>query len=156
MSKANSERFDINSISHLDVTGKIEYNREEKIGFGGYSDVSRGTMDNGSERIPVAIKELRVRAHPGNTSLEVRLRKRFLREVVLWNKLHHPNIVPLLGFTITSNSTPTLVSPLYVNGNVVEYLKKNPKANRPHLLLDVANGIHYLHSLPLVHGDIKG
>ncbi|KAG8915606.1 hypothetical protein FRC02_004423, partial [Tulasnella sp. 418] len=36
------------------------------------------------------------------------------------------------------------------------YLKKNPKANRPQLLLDVANGIHYLHSLPLVHGDIKG
>lgn len=60
------------------------------------------------------------------------------------------------------------------NGNINQFLKTKPKANRMFFvriitlissrvelrnslqLVDVANGLEYLHSVDLVHGDLKG
>ena len=60
------------------------------------------------------------------------------------------------------------------NGNVIEYARSNPEANRlrlvclfaisPRIILfannfwlsGVASGVAYLHELSVVHGDLKG
>ncbi|KAG8949234.1 kinase-regulated stress-responsive transcription factor skn7 [Tulasnella sp. 419] len=89
------------------------------------------------------------------TSPEERLQKRFFREVLLWAKLRHPNIVPLLSYAMLSNGVPSLVSPRYPNCNLKEYLELNPKAGRHSLVNDVAKALSYLHSISVVHGDIK-
>jgi len=87
----------------------------------------------------------------------------------MWKHLTHRNIVPLLGVTI---SPFQLVSDWMPGGHLPDYIRMNPDADRlglvgvpaampiPYLLQsklsDVAEGLCYLHSRNMVHGDLKG
>jgi len=42
------------------------------------------------------------------------------------------------------------------NGTLTEYVTKNPGANRIALLLDVAEGLKFLHASYTIHGGVKG
>lgn len=53
----------------------------------------------------------------------------FARELRIWTNLNHPNILPCLGFAVDGNS-PRLVSQWMENGNLIQYLEKNPGTNR--------------------------
>ncbi|KAG8916744.1 hypothetical protein FRC02_003616 [Tulasnella sp. 418] len=144
-------------ISQMNLTGKID--KGEQITWGNYSDVWRGTLlkDDGKVET-IAIKALRVRqsSNPiSTTPREERIHKRFYREVSLWAKLQHPNVTPLLGYTLDSDGIPTLISPWYSYGNLIEYLTSNPIANRLSLASDITEALEYLHSIPVVHGDLK-
>ncbi|KAG8941692.1 hypothetical protein FRC03_004181, partial [Tulasnella sp. 419] len=146
-----------NGLNHLDLSGKVYL--LERSACGGYSDIWRGILRRDGTMQEVAIKELRIRhSMKSGTAMptEERLNKRFIREVLLWQKLRHPNVVPLLGLTMDPQNLPTLVSPWYCNGNVIQYLESHRGCNRLGLAIDVANGLSYLHSIPVVHGDIKG
>ena len=59
--------------------------------------------------------------------------QRFCREVVTWNALRHPNVLPLLGVTMTENLF-VVVSEWMVKGNINEFVKVNTKANRLELV----------------------
>lgn len=80
------------------------------------------------------------------------------REVKIWHCLQHPAIVPLRGYAIETDGTPSLISPWYDNGDVMNYLKKHPFADRRKIVRQVAEGLVYLHaqSPPVIHGDLKG
>ncbi|KIO33515.1 hypothetical protein M407DRAFT_65518, partial [Tulasnella calospora MUT 4182] len=69
--------------------------------------------------------------------------------------LEHPNIVPLLGWTVTPYLS--FISPWCKKGNIKRHLKKFSKIERLQLLLGIAKGLEYLHSRrpPVVHGDLK-
>ncbi|KAF9645406.1 kinase-like protein [Thelephora ganbajun] len=71
----------------------------------------------------------------------------------MWKRLTHPNIVPLLGITITPFQ---LISGWMSGGDLSEYIKNNSDADRIGLLSDVAKGLCYLHSCNVIHGDLKG
>ncbi|KAG1765981.1 kinase-like domain-containing protein [Suillus placidus] len=97
--------------------------------------------------------------HPAFTQLTC-VRQRLFREIKLWLKLAHENIVPLWGVTDGFGSLPALVSPWVENGSLTEYLQlkhetlfENEKFS---LLRDVARGLQYLHSQSIVHGDLSG
>jgi serine/threonine protein kinase len=45
----------------------------------------------------------------------------------VWKRLTHPNIVPLLGVTLVP---PQLISEWMSGGDLRDYIKKNPDANR--------------------------
>ena len=53
----------------------------------------------------------------------------FLRELKIWSKLKHENILPLRGFALIDGPIPALVSEWMENGNSDEYLQKQPNAN---------------------------
>ncbi|KAJ8090807.1 hypothetical protein PM082_024988 [Marasmius tenuissimus] len=42
------------------------------------------------------------------------------------------------------------------NGDLVNFLKRNPKCNLDRLLYQIIQGVDYLHSQGVVHGDLKG
>ncbi len=65
-------------------------------------------------------------------------------------------IVPILGWAYV-NGAWGLVSPWYENGNAKEFVKKHPTFNRRAIVLQVAEALHYLHTLPepIVHADLK-
>ncbi|KAJ3563072.1 hypothetical protein NP233_g9178 [Leucocoprinus birnbaumii] len=83
----------------------------------------------------------------------------WIRELVLWSHMSHPNILPLLGVLIERTSVLeqfSLVSPFMKNGNLCEYAPKLPQGSRLVLIFDVINGLAYLHESNIVHGDLKG
>ena len=87
---------------------------------------------------------------------------------VAWKHLKHPNVVPLLGATIT----PLQLVSDFVPGRDLLHSIKHHNVNRltlvcihPPVLIplqpyyqlsDTAEGLHYLHSCNMIHGDLKG
>lgn len=52
-----------------------------------------------------------------------------------WIRLQHPNVVPLMGFTI--KPLPSLISPWYERGNIRNYLELHFGANRLKLVRSI-------------------
>ncbi|KZS92090.1 kinase-like protein [Sistotremastrum niveocremeum HHB9708] len=87
------------------------------------------------------------------------------KEMKLWSLLKHPNILPFLGYCF-SPATPheeadgiailSLVSPFMERGDAVRYLWAHPDVNRLSILEGLLRGVSYLHSMNIVHRDIKG
>ena len=63
------------------------------------------------------------------------LAQQLCREVLIWKRLSHPNVLPLLGVSVSENPRHfRIVSEWMANGNVMEYIKSNPEANRLRLV----------------------
>ncbi|KAI6142182.1 kinase-like domain-containing protein, partial [Pisolithus tinctorius] len=85
--------------------------------------------------------------------------QRTLYEVHIWSHLQHENIIPLLGITTNFNHTVSMVTEWMEGGNAHEYVQDEAVDPGPLVLpqlLDIARGLHYLHSLHIAHGDMKG
>ncbi|KAI6097182.1 kinase-like domain-containing protein [Pisolithus sp. B1] len=120
---------------------------------GGTASVYHGTLT--PDCAEVAIKTFRSLG-PGN---EAEL-KRIFREVHVWSKLHHENVVRMLGISTEFDSTLSIISEWMPLGNAHTYVKNTENDPRP-LIKDIASGLCYLHSYtsppgPIVHGDLKG
>ena len=92
-----------------------------------------------------------------------------------WKSLHHQNLLPLLGATM-SDYQFAMTSEWMVNGNINEYVKVHRDVDRFELvrflilllassliskywfiqLKDVVQGLIYMHGEGIVHGDLKG
>ncbi|KAF8557899.1 kinase-like protein [Imleria badia] len=85
----------------------------------------------------------------------------FRRELGIWRRLKHDNIVPFLGITygFGMDGTTSLVSLWMSNESLHKFLAKYDGhlniVHRLQFLLDISNGLHYLHSLPIIHGDLN-
>ncbi|KIM51492.1 hypothetical protein SCLCIDRAFT_1167735, partial [Scleroderma citrinum Foug A] len=82
-------------------------------------------------------------------------------EALVWSKLHHKNIVPLLGFATIFDASASLISPWQERGNAHGYVQDRKVDPRPLCiqLVGVARGLDYLHSHAsgsIVHSDLKG
>ncbi|KAG8909006.1 hypothetical protein FRB99_000109 [Tulasnella sp. 403] len=151
-----------NSIA--DLTRELRFDRTtagSPDAIGGYSDVYQATWDRPSGEVQVAIKILRARHTSSRPLTEAnkqdRVTQRMRREMRVWIRAQHPRIIPLFGHAILA-AGPSLVSPWYTNGNITEFLRSNPDADRRALLSQVAEGLVFLHnSNPvIIHSDIKG
>ncbi|KAJ6476292.1 kinase-like domain-containing protein [Mycena sanguinolenta] len=135
--------------SALFIVGVEERDEHPTFG-GGFGDIYRASYSN--QR--VALKRMR---HFLRGSDLRRIRLKFCREALVWKDLHHPNILPFLG--IDRDSFPSslcMVSPWMEHGTVINYLKTHGFANVDKLLYEIANGLDYLHSHNIVHGDLRG
>ncbi|KAH6890221.1 kinase-like domain-containing protein [Coprinopsis sp. MPI-PUGE-AT-0042] len=119
---------------------------------GASSDVWRGVLRDQ----PVAMKVLRTTRRPEDS-----LRK-YTKEAVIWSQLHHPNVLPFYGIYCFPHAGPhsgrmALLSPWLDAGNVVDYLRHRADVDKELLVLDIAHGLHYLHSFQpaIVHGGLK-
>ncbi|KIO27508.1 hypothetical protein M407DRAFT_36389, partial [Tulasnella calospora MUT 4182] len=77
------------------------------------------------------------------------------KEVQIWTGLQHPNVAPLYGFTFGEQLCA--ISPWFNNGRIDRYIQANPDVDRMSLIIQVAEGMAYLHRLKpcVVHGDLK-
>ncbi|KAF5362148.1 hypothetical protein D9756_002541 [Leucocoprinus leucothites] len=83
----------------------------------------------------------------------------WVRELILWAHASHPNILPFYGVMLESDHNSQricLVSPFMKNGNLHDYASRLPQKSRLPLILDVVNGLQYIHELGIVHSDLKG
>ncbi|GLT26778.1 hypothetical protein SLA2020_018210 [Shorea laevis] len=122
-----------------------------QIGQGGYGKVYRGTLADGTI---VAVK----RAQEGSLQGE----KEFLVEIQLLSRLHHRNLVSLVGYC-DEEGEQMLVYEYMSNGTLQDHLSGKIKeplsfARRLRIALGSSKGILYLHTEvdpPLFHRDIK-
>lgn len=139
-----------------DLTSEIKPD-EHYFAYGAYSEVYGGDWTDpsrGGEMTRVAIKSLR--GITDDEGLLVKIRKRFLREIRVWMPLEHPNITPFLGAMTGFGPLAAMVSPYYSKGNINQYTLDNPNTDKLPLITGVAKGLAYLHSLNILHGDLKG
>ena len=71
--------------------------------------------------------------------------------VPVWSRLAHEHIVPLLVF---HTSPPKYEVPYYREGNIVDHNRRYPDTNKLHQIVQIAEGINYLHKMDAFHGNI--
>ncbi|KAG6898881.1 hypothetical protein C0993_003246 [Termitomyces sp. T159_Od127] len=125
----------------------VEQTSQYPVTAGGFADIYRGRFKGKA----VCLKTLRLYER-GHVEHALQM---FSKEALLWGQLSHQNVLAIFGLFHFQNR-PSIVSLWMDNGNVNDYLKKNPHAPRQRLALDVGNGLAYLHDMGIVHGDLKG
>ncbi|KAF8336184.1 kinase-like domain-containing protein [Amanita rubescens] len=133
--------------SSLILTGVSMPEKRDYIGSGGFGRVFKGELQG-------AIVALKVLYKSGNDVA-------FCREALMWRSLTHKFVLPFLGiYELEDGTTPQffLVSPYMTNGNLAQWRKKvNPSvAEVKERILEVAQGMEYIHSEGAVHGDLRG
>ncbi|KAG6832065.1 hypothetical protein H0H92_005487 [Tricholoma furcatifolium] len=144
-----SERSEIIPASVL-IRG-LTLSDSHPVSGGGFADIYRA-MYRGQE---VALKHLRVRQDQDSQ----RIRRAFGREALVWQQLKHPNVLPFLG--IDSEVFPAslcMVSPWMRHGTILDLRAANGASNIniEKRLLEIAEGLEYLHSEGVIHGDLRG
>ncbi|CAE6501807.1 unnamed protein product [Rhizoctonia solani] len=118
------------------------------VSNGGFGDIYEGKLRDGTK---IAVKCLRIFESTMDKRMNENL-KLAAREIYAWSRCEHLNVVPLLGFSFFRGQI-AMVSPWMGNGPLPHYLQRNKKADRFGI---IAEGLEYLHSIKLVHGDLKG
>ncbi|KAG8793744.1 hypothetical protein FRC12_001754 [Ceratobasidium sp. 428] len=133
-----------------DLSGRLDYSSfsPRAISRGGFGEVYFGALRDGMR---VAVKIM----YAHETYEESKHLKYTAREVHTWSKCNHPNVARLMG-TAEFHGQLAMVSQWMENGNLRNYISKNPSANRLKLCAQIADGLQYLHSIQIVHGDLKG
>ncbi|KAG0702800.1 kinase-like domain-containing protein [Suillus ampliporus] len=149
-------------INILDLSGLITRCGQDPVSGGTYGNIYKCIYHGPDGDIDVAVKAIR----PQFISDEV-----FRRELGIWKRLRHSNILKFMGTTSDFGPSVALVAPWVANGTLTSFLKQNNETlallDRLHLLHDVAAGLHYLHTFsltedgrtdfnPVVHGDLTG
>ncbi|KAL2344943.1 hypothetical protein Fmac_006228 [Flemingia macrophylla] len=130
-----------------------KFNSKRVLGEGGFGRVYSGTLEDGAE---VAVKLLTRDNQNGD--------REFIAEVEMLSRLHHRNLVKLIGICIEGRRR-CLVYELVRNGSVESHLHGDDKIKgmldweaRMKIALGAARGLAYLHedSNPrVIHRDFK-
>ncbi|KAJ7025582.1 kinase-like domain-containing protein [Mycena alexandri] len=141
--------------SSLFVQG-VERRAEIACDGGGFSDIYKAIHKSQE----VALKKLRIFVN--NTDEERRkIQERFFEEALLWKNLNHTNILPFIGLhsyasDLNEPLSMVMVCPWMPNGTIIKYLKDFSETPIDAKVLEIAQGLNYLHSIPVVHGDLRG
>ncbi|CAN0892690.1 Probable LRR receptor-like serine/threonine-protein kinase RKF3 [Linum grandiflorum] len=132
------------------------FSRDNIIGLGGYGNVYRGILSDGSE---VAVKRFKNSSAAGDVS--------FAHEVEVIASVRHVNLVAMKGYCI-ANSTAEghqriIIIELVKNGSLADHLFGEQRSKlswpvRQKIALGMARGLAYLHygAQPgIIHRDIK-
>lgn len=128
-------------------------NFSRKIGQGSFGPVYYGKTNDG--------KEIAVKIQAGTS---IHGDEQFLNEVALLSRIHHRNLVPLIGYCEESGQS-ILVYEYMHNGTLRDHLYGLSSERKPldwmsrlQIAEDAAKGIEYLHSgcnPSIIHRDIK-
>ncbi|KAF9241785.1 kinase-like domain-containing protein [Melanogaster broomeanus] len=90
--------------------------------------------------------------------------KMLCRELSVWARLRHENVLPFYGVAFGFGPLPAIVGPWAHNGTLGDYLACRPglpTSSRAQLLCEIASGLHYpparlVHTQMVIHGDLTG
>ena len=81
--------------------------------------------------------------------------KQFLKEINILSSLKHLNIVQFLGVHYHRNTPLLVIEKMWLS--LCKWLQSNPSSSlhdKVHILIDVANGLRYLHSQNIIHCNL--
>ncbi|XP_028764787.1 calcium/calmodulin-regulated receptor-like kinase 2 isoform X2 [Neltuma alba] len=152
-SHQNKDRFSptsgISKYSYKEIQ-KATQNFTTILGQGSFGTVYKATMPTGEV---VAVKVLDSNSKQGE--------KEFQTEVLLLGRLHHRNLVNLVGYCVDKGQR-ILVYEFMSHGSLSNLLYSDVKAlswnERLQIVIDISHGIEYLHEgavPPVIHRDLK-
>ncbi|XP_008218518.1 PREDICTED: rust resistance kinase Lr10-like [Prunus mume] len=138
--------------SYADIK-KITNGFKKKLGEGGFGSVFRGKLPNG---VPVAVKVLSDSKGNGDD---------FINEVGTIGRIHHVNVVRLLGFSAEAGKRAVIYE-LMPNRSLEKFISSKDQSNNAlfdwekldNIVNGIAKGIEYLHQgceQRILHFDIK-
>ncbi|KAG2248900.1 hypothetical protein Bca52824_088528 [Brassica carinata] len=148
ISTPHSSQYDFKTIE----VATNKFSRSNKLGEGGFGEVYKGTLSNGTE---VAVKRLSKKSGQGI--------REFKNEAVLVSKLQHRNLVRLLGFCLEGDEK-ILIYEFVPNKSLNYFIFGFEKQiqldwiQRYNIIEGIARGILYLHQdsqLTIIHRDLK-
>ncbi|KAH9029102.1 hypothetical protein EDB85DRAFT_1555024 [Lactarius pseudohatsudake] len=132
-------------LRSTDLSGKVSVDNGHTVIEGRFLDFYMGEWTN--DGAPAALG--RPRDQSPNSQI------RFKAKVESWHGLHHRNVLGFFGHVKIEDIIYS-VSPWMENGNIRDYVRDNPDADRMRLLSEVASGMEFLHENGIVHGDLCG
>ncbi|CAE7221191.1 unnamed protein product [Rhizoctonia solani] len=161
------------ALDQLSACETIESARFSQVGWeslytGPRSSIAKGAMHTNGGIKAVIIKNIR----PGPDCQSHQEAARIIEnELSIWNKLHdHTHVVAFLGLTNLKLDLSDMmgcasrhgmaVSNYHSGGSLHQVLFNQPQSvhapsTRLAWLIDAIRGLHYIHSVSVVHGDIK-
>ncbi|KAG1777035.1 kinase-like domain-containing protein [Suillus placidus] len=123
----------VNTTFINDLTSQIDDKLESPVARGSFGQVYRRTIETSKGKAEEMYRELKV-----------------------WLRLEHPTIVPLLGIAHVDSPLPALISQWMPFGTLYIYLEEATltASARGGLVKGVADGLNYLQSMNVVHGDL--
>ncbi|KIL54736.1 hypothetical protein M378DRAFT_174103 [Amanita muscaria Koide BX008] len=155
--------IETSSDTMSDLTDQIECTTEF-IGRGGFGCVYKGRWVEEAAQVnavrPLIVVKVMNLPPPIDEEQKNRQSKQIKRELDVWSKIDHKNILSLLGIAYIKPDTniPAFISAWMENGNAKQFRLRNPSFPPLRMLHDIIQGLHYLHTFepdPIVHGDIK-
>ncbi|CAE6511723.1 unnamed protein product [Rhizoctonia solani] len=141
----------LTSTGCIDLSSQMDTQQSTAmiVSGGGFGDIWMGKLHNGGK---VVIKTWRTNTLEGR---DYKVIKRAARELFYWSRMEHPNIHRLEGVIMFRDQYLGMVSEWMENGNLHQYLRKYPGADRYQLCIHIASGLEYMHTRSTVHGDLK-
>jgi hypothetical protein len=127
------------------------YRLLSKIGVGGFSEVWKVADEMAEDRVMV------LKVYAPERGLDEFGIKQFRREYAITHGLNHRNLLKANHFDIAGGS-PYLVMPFCEGGSLYGKLQENGTLTEKQvaeMLVQVADGLEYLHRKDIVHQDIK-
>ncbi|OCH88987.1 kinase-like protein [Obba rivulosa] len=119
----------------------------QPVASGGFADVWKGSC-RGEQ---AAIKVYRIVGRDVPSALL----KRVLKMALISRFLRHPNIIPFYG--VNTELFPLCSAHKWMpNGDINRFLRCNPRAHRVKLVVDIAEGLKFLHDMDYLRAELKG
>ncbi|KAF9550324.1 kinase-like protein [Agrocybe pediades] len=131
--------------------GEVKKVNPSPVGGTATTDIYEG-LYLGREK--VAVKAIR------SVKFDDQSKRRFTREAKIWSQVwkrdRGKHIVPFYGFCQFEGPFPCMISPWQQKGDAMTYVKMNDTRIDYHrFMVHIAEGVEVLHSMGLVHGDIR-
>jgi len=119
------------------------YEDPEYIGKGGFARVFKVKRKSDGEEVAVKVP----------ISLDASTGRSFMKEITVWQRLNHENIVSLQDVNIMP--VPYLEMELCEGGSLEDISKPMEPEEAATVVLDIAEGLKHAHSMQRIHRDLK-
>jgi len=138
-----------------EVTIGSRYIIQDKLGSGGMGTVYRAYDRLSAESVAIKrIGTLSTSALDG-TEAELSYRRALAQEFHVLATMRHPHIISVLDYGFEEQQPYYVMELLHDAENLLAYSRKQPQQVRLALLVQVAQGIAYLHRRGILHRDLK-